>query len=205
MVSSNTWTFLLLASIFVCTSVEGLDCTSDKIKVYVKLSDPTQFDEPEQYLFRSLTAYSVRDYCNGSASCTPAEANTDVSDVVITKLSPRVSFCMEVTSADNNLVRSAINGSLERFYGGLQLSSEVLQIVGVDPIIEEDPEPDFPTWLIPFIVIAGLILLAALAMVYFGWKNSKKQPEGEEKESLTDAEAGAHHGVYADDEQRTEL
>ncbi len=50
------------------------------------------------------------------------------------------------------------------------MSSDVLQVVGVDPILEEQADPDFPTWLIPFIVIGGLVLIAALAMLYFGYK-----------------------------------
>ena len=61
---------------------------------------------------------------------------------------------------------------MDRFYGGLQLGMDVFQVEGVDPILEEDPEPNFPTWLIPFIVIAGLVIIAALVMVYFSTRKT---------------------------------
>ena len=64
------------------------------------------------------------------------------------------------------------SASLDRFYGALQLSADVLQIEGVLPLLDEPADPDFPTWLIPFIVIAGLICMAAIAMIYFGAKSA---------------------------------
>jgi len=197
------WGFLALF-LFYGEDVKGLDC-EDKIKVFVKLSDPDKFDENEDYLFQCLTSYAVRDYCKTN-SCAFPDVTAD--DVIITKKSPRVSFCMEVTGVANDIVLTSINGTLDRFYGGLKLGMDVFQVEGVDPILEEDPEPNFPTWLIPFIVIAGLVIIAALVMVYFSVRNNEKSLE-DEKESLTasDEEVG-YEGPQQnikDEEQRTVL
>jgi len=210
MLHSSRFLSILAIFVFALVSVNGLDC-GDKIKVFVKLSNPDQFDEMEYYLFRSITAYAIRDYCGEvTTSCPSGAAATTDTDVVISDETKRVSFCMVVGTIDNGFVRSSINSSLERYYGGLQLTKEVLQIEGVDPILEEAADPSFPIWLIPFIVIAGLVLLAGLAMTYFSLKDSKEVPS-DEKETLTgsedsDVEVG-HRGPgdMHDDEQRTEL
>jgi len=200
------WSFL--ATFLLCgTNVKGLDC-EDKIKVFVKLNDPDKFTPREYYLFQCLTSYSIREYCV-SKSCATTTLTCD--DVIITEETDRVSFCMEVNGVENNIVRTSINGSLDRFYGGLQLGMDVFQVEGVDPILEEDPEPNFPTWLIPFIVIAGLVIIAALVMVYFSTRKTDKSVD-DEKESLTaesDEEAGVgYEGPQQnirDEEQRTVL
>jgi len=182
----------LSLSLVLFTSVQSLECPG-KIKVFVKLSDPSQFGEQEEYLFQALTAYSIRDYCLSSSSCSSTVEATDDSNVIITDKTDRVSFCFSVDTTTDEVVRKSINGSLDRFYGGLQLTKEVLQIEGVDPILEEAADPDFPIWLIPFIVIAALVLLAALAMLYFSLKSSNDVPSDDEKEALTE-EDDVEHG-----------
>jgi len=199
------WSFLAIILLFG-ESVKGLEC-GDRIKVFVKLSDPSRFDDNEVYLFQCLTSYAVRDYCE-SNGCLSSGVTAD--DVEITEKTPRVSFCMEVIGVANDIVLTSINGSLDRFYGGLNLGMDVFQVEGVDPILEEDPEPNFPTWLIPFIVIAGLVIIAALVMVYFSVRNNDKSLE-DEKESLTASDEEAEVGYdgpqqnIKDEEQRTVL
>jgi len=205
--------FLLVGSLaMLLSTTEGLECTvPGQVKAFVKLSDPTLFDVNEQFLFKEMVAYSLRDYCSAgaSSSCSSPTKDFTVDDVVMTLPTDRVSFCFSVTGESKvQVITSAIDASLDRFYGALQLSADVLQIEGVLPLLDEPADPDFPTWLIPFIVIAGLICMAAIAMIYFGAKSASKEPE-EEKESLTedsdDVEVG-HRGPMVDhNEERTQL
>jgi len=175
---------LSIASLGFC-----LDCDPNQTKVTVLLEDPSEFDDNEQFLFTELVAYALRVECNNAdtadgncATVTSISAN----DVEITDTSERFAMCVKVNLPfPVSFVQQAINKSFSRFTGGLALSEDVLEIEGVPKSLESRPEPDFPTWLIPFLCIVGLLLIIAIVMISYTVYQSKHPKElKEDEESL---------------------
>lgn len=52
-----------------------------------------------------------------------------------------------------------------RFNGALALTDDTLVVEGIPPTLTPEVVPDFPTWLIPFIVFFVLIVLTAAAII----------------------------------------
>jgi len=179
-----------------------LECTEDQTKVTVLLEDPTQFDLNEQFLFTELVAYSLRVECSNpdleksvkDANCPNDITSISASDVILSDQTERFAMCVSVIGSPSpsvSFVQQSINKSFSRFTGGLSLDEDLLEIDGVPKSLESRPQPDFPTWLIPFLCIVGLLLIIAIVMISYTVYQSKQPKESkEDQESLAGHENG---------------
>jgi len=181
--------FYLLSLLSIVSFGYCLECNDDQTKVTVLLEDPSEFDANEQFLFTELVAYSLRVECSNpdvaSGNCPNNVDSISASDVILTGQTNRFAMCVEVNGFSVTFVQQSINKSFSRFTGGLSLNEDVLEIEGVPKSLEARPEPDFPTWLIPFLCIVGLLLIIAIVMVSYTVYQSKQPKElKEDQESL---------------------
>jgi len=191
--NSVVFALSLASVIFVANCLECDPATQTKVSVL--LEDPTEFDENEQYLFAELVVYALRKHCSDpdlsqevkDKECTSTNLDVTAEDVELTEQTTRFAMCVAVPGFGVNFIQSSINLSFSRFTGGLALSENVLEIEGVPKSLQSRPEPDFPTWLIPFLCIVGLLLLVAIIMVSYTVYQSKHPKDlKEEDESLAD-------------------
>jgi len=181
--------FCLLSLLSIVSFGHCLECNADQTKVTVLLEDPSEFDDNEQFLFAELVAYALRVECSNTdvapGNCPSNIDSIVASDVILSDQTNRFAMCVEVTGFSVSFVQQSINKSFSRFTGGLSLSEDVLEIEGVPKSLEARPEPDFPTWLIPFLCIVGLLLIIAIVMVSYTVYQSKQPKElKEDQESL---------------------
>uniref|UniRef100_H2Z8K0 Collectrin-like domain-containing protein n=1 Tax=Ciona savignyi TaxID=51511 RepID=H2Z8K0_CIOSA len=180
---------LLSACLTLCRC---LTCTSPKMKITIKITDPTEFDKAEQYLFTGVMAYSFRKYCTtfSDSRCTEFLKTTiDTVDVQITDVTERFAMCVQVTNQDPNFIEDVVRATKPRFNGALVLTDETLLFEGIPPTLKPEFIPDFPTWLIPFIVFVCLVIMAAIAILSYDAYQSKKQKK---KMVETDSDNESH-------------
>nr|CAB3267093.1 collectrin [Phallusia mammillata] len=185
-------------------SAHALTCNDEELKVTVKVTDPSLFDEYEQYLFKGTLAYAIRKFCSLPEKPTDCNAGsvdmTDTVNVHILQTSNRFAMCIAVNDSTLTLMEDSFRYSRDRFDGGLELNEDTLVVNGVDPTLKPDSEPAFPIWLIPFIVITCLVVLAAVAILGYTVYQTKRTPKHIDEASLADSdEFGVDSNVYVDD------
>nr|XP_002129052.1 collectrin [Ciona intestinalis] len=187
-----------LAILVACVTMgHGLTCTSPDVKITIKITDPTEFDHAERYLFTGVMAYSFRKYCSVfnpmDTRCTDAYNNTiDTADVNISHVTDRFAMCVKVTlpsgvSASPKFIEDVVRTTQPRFNGALVLTDTTLLFQGIPPTLKPQVIPDFPTWLIPFIVFVCLVVLAAIAILSYSAyqaKHKKLDEKNGDNESL---------------------
>nr|XP_039274281.1 angiotensin-converting enzyme 2-like [Styela clava] len=199
---------VLISSLFL-KSVHALTCNSDQLLITIKTPEGEyDLDLYERYELRATIAYSVRKYCGGDnpAFETPAPASqcpnpkVGTDDVIVSEPTPRISCCVKVTDFSPDVVRAAIKGSKANLNGALLLTDDVLFVDGIEPTLEPLFEPEFAYWLIAYIVIFCLIILAGIAMLLY--TRFHKKEDDEEKELFVD-EGGENVYENVDEKSNT--
>ncbi|XP_078482233.1 uncharacterized protein LOC100185540 [Ciona intestinalis] len=192
----NTLLVALTILVACVTMGHGLTCTSPDVKITIKITDPTEFDLAERYLFTGVMAYSFRKYCSVmnpmDTRCTAAYNNTiDTANVIIGQVTKRFAMCIKVTlggvSASPKFIEDVVRTTQPRFNGALVLTDNTLLFQGIPPTLKPQVIPDFPTWLIPFIVFVCLVVLAAIAILSYSAyqaKHKKLDEKNGDNESL---------------------
>lgn len=187
-------TFLVgCLALLLCSTVTALECDSDRLKITIK-TDPAEydFDAYEQYLLKGTVAYAIRKFCGGGTdkdsgeyNCGTSPGTIDTVDVEVTNITERIAMCVKVDGIITDTVRISLKESKANLNGALILTDDLLFIDGIEPTLEPEYKPDFATWIIVYIVLACLIVLAGIAMVVYT-KYYTNDKEKAEKASIVD-------------------
>ncbi|XP_076809189.1 collectrin-like [Clavelina lepadiformis] len=197
--------FLILSLFIARGSSLTCDPASNEVKVTVKLADPSEFDDYDQYLFKGLVAYSLQKYC-GTTTCKPSSLEeTDTVNVHISNKTDRFAMCVAVDDCTIDTLTKAIKQSKPQFNGALELSDTVLLVDGIPPTLKPQTIPDFPTWLIPFIVFICLTVIAAIAIIAYTVHQTKKRKKRMLSSSSDDDDDEDSDHIYENPGAATQL
>ncbi|XP_006639184.2 collectrin [Lepisosteus oculatus] len=199
-----------------------------KVRLSIKTAlgkNAYEWNESELFLFRATLAFAMRRYLN--------KENFNVSNVIVCKETPRVSFWFVITDPGNTSeliprteVENAVRMSRNRINSAFLLTDKTLQFIGIPPTMAVPLEPATQPWLIVFGVIISLVMVAILALIIHGAiqkrrrgkaiSDEEEEKEEEEKQGqitengihceVTDGKEGVHNrGFHQEDERLTQL
>ncbi|XP_017278883.1 collectrin [Kryptolebias marmoratus] len=211
------WVFFLLClppvlAVQLCES-DAPGAYKVRLSIRTALGDKAyDWNEHEKFLFRATMAYAMRLH---------KQQEFGVSNIIVCRESPRVSFWFVVTSplnssalVDKGDVERAVSKSRHRINSAFLLSDSSLEFVGIYPTLVAPVAPDTPPWLIVFGVVIGLVgagIVFLLVSTMMEKRRKKKEKAGEHEEervktvengSMTD---GVYNTTFSDDERFTEM
>ncbi|KAG8450383.1 hypothetical protein GDO86_002874 [Hymenochirus boettgeri] len=156
----------------------------DSIKVIISLksglgANAYTWDASEKYLFQSSIAYAMSKYY---AEVKKQEIPFRTEDVRIYNETPRISFLFYVTMPNNvsniipkSEVEDAVRMSKDRINNIFKLNDKSLEFIGIPPTLAPTAEQPFTIWLVVFGVVAGVIVVALVALIVLGQRDRKRK------------------------------
>merc|ERR1712131_458084 len=190
---------LILPALIAAQNNEGLTCSEDKVKTYVKLTQKQQdnnvWGTNEQSLLANVLNYAVKSYTNTS------------EDVAITFGTPtnRISFCSSITGFDKpgETLRKSIYYNKESIYGAFPSFDEsIMSFEGVPKTYVLVENEGLDQWYIPFFVVLGLVLVGVGVGLFLSLRSS---PDAEEDAQSTKSGKSPRVSAVVEPEPEVEL
>ncbi|XP_053562054.1 angiotensin-converting enzyme 2 [Bombina bombina] len=171
-------------------------CSNQLLKVRISLKtglgdNAYTWDASERFLFQSSMAYAMSKYI---AEYEKQEIPFTSENVKIYNETQRISFLFCITYPTTNdviskyEVQEAVRFSRGRINNIFRLDDNTLEFVGIPATLQPRVEQSITVWLVVFGVVAGVLVVAMVALIIVGQKDKKKKRKAAKAKQLSQPE-----------------
>ncbi|XP_056415226.1 angiotensin-converting enzyme 2 isoform X2 [Hyla sarda] len=168
---------------------------SFKVRISLKAAlgdNAYTWDKSELQLFRSTIAYAISKFFE-------YEKNEAIQfsdeDVHIFNETERISFYFYVTMPQEvgkivpkSDVEKAVRYSKGRIDSAFLLNDDTLEFLGIPPTLTAPAEQTVTVWLVVFGIVAGLLVIAFVALLVLGQRDKKRKRKADREKQMQSAE-----------------